>query len=48
MMAPPTTYQNGSFGTWPDWYLLLSLLPFIALTVTRWIITGHWHFGPRW
>ena len=28
--------------------LLLPLLPFIAMTVIRWIITTRWRFGPRW
>jgi hypothetical protein len=46
-------YHSSQDG--PFWYvvggaivLLLSLLPFIALTVTRWIITARWRFGPRW
>jgi hypothetical protein len=30
-------------------YLMASLLlPYATLTIVRWIITGHWHFGPRW
>ena len=28
--------------------LLLCLLPYVALTVVRWIITARWRFGPRW
>jgi hypothetical protein len=39
----------------PTWYvvgsavvLLLSLLPFSIMTVTRWIITARWRLGPRW
>jgi hypothetical protein len=40
-------YRSGQVPNDPFWYvvggaivLLLSLLPFIALTVTRWIVTG--------
>jgi hypothetical protein len=30
-------------------YLLASLLlPYATLTIVRWVITGHWRFGPRW
>jgi hypothetical protein len=28
--------------------LFFCLLPYPALTVARWIITGRWRFGPRW
>ena len=27
---------------------LLPLVIYVGLTVTRWIITGRWRFGPRW
>ena len=31
-----------------DLVLLLSPLPFIAMTLIRWIITARWRFGPCW
>jgi hypothetical protein len=30
-----------------SWIVLL-LVPYIVMTVIRWIITGRWRFGPRW
>jgi hypothetical protein len=29
-------------------YMPLCVAPYAALTVVRWIITGHWRFGPCW
>jgi hypothetical protein len=28
-------------------FAALGLLPYVALTVVRWIATGRWRFGPR-
>jgi hypothetical protein len=27
---------------------LLALVPFVVMTLIRWIITARWRFGPRW
>jgi hypothetical protein len=31
-----------------QFYLWLCALPYVALTVIRWIATGRGRFGPRW
>jgi hypothetical protein len=28
--------------------LFACLLPYIVLTITRWVVTGRWRLGPRW
>ena len=33
----------GAAGT-----LAILLVPFLILTIVRWIITSRWRFGPRW
>jgi hypothetical protein len=29
-------------------YFSIFVLPFALMTITRWIVTARWRFGPRW
>jgi hypothetical protein len=46
-------YTSGPGAFWTDevpmalLFAALGLLPYVALTVVRWIATGRWRFGPR-